>query len=381
LPDPLTDVECRLISHMASTLGVVTAVLKQVPNEPITFTNDPERKSRSGASIIAYTLRAILEGTVDEYHSIALFPMVKSVVRAMDTVTNFTDQSVTRFYVSGAAERGWVTWLTAAVDDRIVGIAPLVYGNLNFVKNLKHQQRSLGGYSWGISPYWEQNITHYIDEPTRESILSVLEPLAYNKFLTMPKYIVLSSNDEQYMPDCTKYFYQSMKEPVFLRIYPNTDNSLLGSWNRMVNDFTGFILSVEEKKTLPDVRWKLTETNDAVTVSIKTNLRPLSFTKWVADTPTDARRDFRLRIAKSVNMSESIPQSVLFQKTKTDDPGVEFETTLAKPSNGWVGIFIEIVFPAPNGTHFTVTTDMSVIPDVYPLEEDCSGDSCVGRLV
>lgn len=40
---------------------------------------------------------------------------------------------------------------------------------------------------------------------------------AYNKFLTMPKYIVLSSNDEQYMPDCTKYFYQSMKEPVFLR--------------------------------------------------------------------------------------------------------------------------------------------------------------------
>lgn len=32
------------------------------------------------------------------------------------------------------SQRGWVTWLTAAVDDRIVGIAPLVYGNLNFVK-------------------------------------------------------------------------------------------------------------------------------------------------------------------------------------------------------------------------------------------------------
>lgn len=62
----------------------------------------------------------------------ALFPMTKSVIRAMDTVqawaSEYHQQDIRKFVVVGASKRGWTAWLTAAVDSRVVAIAPIVIG-------------------------------------------------------------------------------------------------------------------------------------------------------------------------------------------------------------------------------------------------------------
>ena len=68
--------------------------------------------------------------------------MTKAVVRAMDTVEAFMMSEaggklkVNEFVVAGGSKRGWTTWMTAAVDKRVIAIAPLVidraeYGRLD----------------------------------------------------------------------------------------------------------------------------------------------------------------------------------------------------------------------------------------------------------
>src|SRR4029077_13375620 len=63
--------------------------------------------------------------------------MVKSAVRAMDTVTALLASEpggktdVTKFVVAGGSKRGWTTWLTGAVDRRVVAIVPIVIDVVN----------------------------------------------------------------------------------------------------------------------------------------------------------------------------------------------------------------------------------------------------------
>jgi len=75
--------------------------------------------------------------------------MTKAVVRAMDTTTDFlqnkSKQTIDTFVVAGASKWGYTTWLTAAVDKRIVGAMPIEFSILNINDNLKHYIRSLGG--------------------------------------------------------------------------------------------------------------------------------------------------------------------------------------------------------------------------------------------
>ena len=52
--------------------------------------------------------------------------MTKAVVRAMDTVEAFMMSEaggklkVNEFVVAGGSKRGWTTWMTAAVDKRVI---------------------------------------------------------------------------------------------------------------------------------------------------------------------------------------------------------------------------------------------------------------------
>src|SRR5207237_4443124 len=64
-------------------------------------------------------------------------PMVKSAVRAMDAVTEFLASEpggktpIKNFVVSGGSKRGWTTWLTGAVDPRVIAIIPIVIDVFN----------------------------------------------------------------------------------------------------------------------------------------------------------------------------------------------------------------------------------------------------------
>ena len=145
-PDPM-------LLNMALTTSTVVAQVRLVPNQPLVFSDD--KQPRREDEIIAYTWDKFLRGG-DETWPLRL-PMTKAAVRAMDTVTAFGAAPegggvrVQKFVVAGASKRGWTTWTTAAVDRRVVAIAPLVIDVLNVEKALVHHWRAYGFWAPAIN--------------------------------------------------------------------------------------------------------------------------------------------------------------------------------------------------------------------------------------
>jgi PhoPQ-activated pathogenicity-related protein len=151
-------------SALASGSGTITGAFFQVPNEHVVFKEDPEQMSRTEDAIIAYTWDHFLRHP-DKPEWLVRLPMVKSVLRAMDAMTEFVQSQdlgfTAEFYtVAGASKRGWTTWLMGAVDpDRVMAIVPIVLDAINFVKFSHHQWQSYGGFSFALEDYAHMNIT------------------------------------------------------------------------------------------------------------------------------------------------------------------------------------------------------------------------------
>ncbi len=135
-----------MLSQVALATKSVVAELKMVPNQPLVFHGDGVPRKED--DLIAYTWDQFLK-TGDERWP-ARLPMVKSVVRAMDTVEalfNADDDEthrVSEFVVAGGSKRGWTTWMTAAVDKRVVAMMPIVIDVLNVDVSMRHHYSAYG---------------------------------------------------------------------------------------------------------------------------------------------------------------------------------------------------------------------------------------------
>lgn len=341
-----------LLADMAVTTQSIVAELRMVPNQPVTFTG--ETRTRKEDELIAYSWDKFLR-TGDERWP-ARLPMTKSVVRAMDTVTAFMGEpaqgglKVDKFVVSGASKRGWTTWTTAAVDPRVVAIAPMVIDLLNVEPSFVHHWRVYGFWSPAIQDYVDLQIMRWSGSKPYRKLMEIEDPYEYRDRLTMPKFIINAAGDQYFLPDSWRYYFDDLPGEKYLRYVPNTDHSLKDSDGPQ--SLGAFYASILTNTPRPRFTWSVAKDG---TIRVQTQTKPESVTLWRAEN-ADAR-DFRLEKVGPAYKSSPLTET---------KPG-EYTVPPAHLTHGWTASFVELRFPSGSKYPLVFTTGVAVTPDTLPF--------------
>ncbi|REK19300.1 MAG: hypothetical protein DWQ37_01525 [Planctomycetota bacterium] len=343
----------------AAATGTVVANLTGVPNQPVIF-ND-ETQSRTEDEIIAYSFDKFMENLGQPGNETwpLLLPMTKSAVRAMDTVQDFmltldATAGVEEFLVGGGSKRGWTTWLTAAVDDRVRAILPAVYDNLNLGAQMAHHYGAYGFFSQAIAPYQDLNIFDRILSPAGVELARIVDPYLYlnnGRFDDMPKLLLNSPGDEFFATDSAQFYFDDIPgDQNYLRYVPNTPHSLNLDINPqpILNSLYSFYEAVLNDRPLPEFDWTVEQDG---TINVQTTTQPLEVKMWQMINRND--RDFRrLRY----------PQIFWFPTPLSDQGGGTYSTNVELPDEGSIAYFIELTFPNPNPLfpNYVFTTEVHV---------------------
>jgi len=268
-----------LISKKFSTPLVV---LGDIPNQPIFGLREDD--------LIAHTFLQYIE-THEEDLPI-LFPMVKSVVSTMDMIEKL--MGIKKYAVTGASKRGWTTWLTAVVDERVFAIIPIVFDNLNFPQQFEHQIQMYGQYSQMLKPYTSRGLAEMISSKTGQELLNAVDPYSYKERLTMPKLIINATNDQYWTVDSAALYFNDLKGQNFILYVPNNNHGIKNI--PYVLDNTSSFLKLVIAGKLPRVVWSSEESG--ITVSQSEGLKEVYMWRAMSDT-TDFRKSIWVRIPQN----------------------------------------------------------------------------------
>lgn len=325
---------------IASRIGAPAAVLYDVPNQPLLG------GLREDALIAESFARYLEDG--DEKIPV-LLPMVKAAVRAMDAVEQLVEvdlgMHVSGFVVTGGSKRGWTTWLTAAVDDRVSAIAPLAYDNLNMSAQMQYQLDTWGAYSSQVSDYTRRDIPQLLlsgEDPARR-LEAMIDPHAYRDDIVVPKLIVTGTNDAYWPLDAGELYLDDLKGETFILNVPNAGHGLESGIDRVVGGLLALFLHADGRIDLPILGWEVHEGDGDALVSLTSDLEPVAVRAWTATSRTG---DFRGSNWTAADMA-------------FEDEA--FAYRLSVPGDRRLAIFVEAEYALDGGGTFFLSTRISML--------------------
>lgn len=290
---------------LARKINAPAALLYNIPNQPLL-----ENGLRED-DLIAETFVRYLK-TGDENWPL-LFPMVKSVVKAMDVLQAFGRQEwrepIRDFVVAGASKRGWTTWLTAAVDQRVGAIAPVVIDTLNMRVQMRRQLKAFGEYSARLAPYTSRGLVPIPQTPEGERLLSMVDPWAYRGKLALPKFIINGTNDFYWATDALNNYWHELPGDKWVAYVPNAGHDLRrrdkpqsDQLTDLINDLAAFSRHQVTGKPMPRLAWKHDAVDGKLRLTIEATPPAAGARLWIAHAPTADLRAARWR-AQAVSYS------------------------------------------------------------------------------
>ena len=270
---------------LAQLCGARVAFLPQVPNQPLL-------DGKTEDELIAETFVRYLQ-TKDENWPL-LFPMVKSAVKAMDALQSWAKENgkpVTRFVVTGASKRGWTTWLTGAVDDRVIAIAPMVIVMLNLGPQGPNQLKVWGEYSEQIHDYVERGLMEKVATPLGSNLWKMVDPFTYRERLVKPKLLINGANDRYWTLDALDLYWNALQGPKYLIELPNAGHDLKFNRDWVTSGLGAFFHHVVTNRPLPQLSWDFAQgAGGEFQLTIRSKPAPQAARIWTA---RSQNRDFR----------------------------------------------------------------------------------------
>ena len=280
--------------------------------------------------------------------------MTKSATAAMTAIQRLLaeeDVTIKDFFVAGASKRGWTTWTTAAVDDRVRPIAPIVIDLLNIEHSFEHHWRVYGFWSPAIQDYVDMSTTDWWRSAESHALFDLVAPLSFRDRYTMPKLILNAAGDEFFVPTSSQFYYDKLPDEKYLRYVPNVGHGIDDS--DALETVLAFYASILNQVTLPNIDWVML---DDGAIEVTTNVPPKGVSVWSAS--NKSARDFRLPV-----IGKSWVQTQASKLSET-----RFIGNVSDPDDGWRAYFVEVVFDTPFGIPFKLTSPVRVIPDRLPFE-------------
>jgi PhoPQ-activated pathogenicity-related protein len=328
--------EAALFARLAESIQAPVAVLRQVPFQPLF--------DRREDALIAYTFDQYLQTGESDWP--LLLPMVKSATRAMDAVQSIARErwgaTLESFTVAGASKRGWTAWLTAAIDGRVMAVAPMVIDVLNMRVQMEYQRATWGDLSEQISDYSSLDLPRRLETERGESLLSIVDPFSYRKQLTQPKLILLSTNDRYWPLDALKFYWPELQDPKNVLYVPNQGHGLRDA-GRVLGGLSAVHRYAAAGRPLPRTAWSIAIRDRDLVVTVQPERPPRRVLVWSAHSPT---RDFR----------DAHWSSRPCEKTRDG-----YVCSARRGDHGYGAVFAETSFRDPGSPVFSTTTTVCLV--------------------
>jgi PhoPQ-activated pathogenicity-related protein len=297
LMDGLTDLTraVQKAVYLATKTKAMTASLLDCPNAYEVFANDEFKVHRSADVLKGYTYGDFLEHP-SEPERIMELPVAKSVVRAMDTITAFTNGSISRFGVTGYSKLGTATYIAGALDDRVQVIVPIaIYLNFANVMGKKPElspEEFVEGLETARYEFHTKGDTAYeayalaffhaaAQTPEFKKLHEIIDPSAWLSKLTKPKLCIMSGTDMvlgRNVLDEPELLQPSMPGLTRFLEIPNSAhfNSLVHSLPTSSAFLRGFLLGMSP----PEISYVFNRTSRAISVQQVSHHSPVEVLMW-----------------------------------------------------------------------------------------------------
>ena len=342
-----------LVQAAVGTKSII-AEISNIPFQPLNYVND-EKDDRFEDDLIAYGWRQYLEGGAkdEDVEWLAHIPMTRAVVRAMDVVQEISmdlSKPVDSFVVAGASKRGWATWTTAIVDERVIAIIPVVIDMLNAESSFNHHWRCYGAWSPAINDYINEGIMDWTGSKEYARLLELVEPYSFIDQLTLPKFLINATGDEFFITDSWQFYWDDLVGDKYIQYVPNANHGLNGTYN--LGSLVAFYNAVITESAIPKVDWSVSA--DSIYLEVLSDV-DYKVTKWEA--VNENARDFRVPVIGRVWKDSEL------SKTSNNQYAIHFPA----PEKGYKAGMLEIIFDSGTEVPFTFTTGTVVTPKIYPF--------------
>lgn len=332
-----SDSNTRLGVLMAKATGATYAILLNIPNQPLYggLTED---------ALVVHTWLKFME-TGDESWPLH-FPMAKAVLKSMDAIQAFSKEAghppITSFLINGGSKRGWTTWLAGASRDRrIKAIAPMVIDVLNVRKQGPHQLEAYGKPSEQIGDYTRANIGTKLETAAGKRLMELEDPYSYRERLTLPKLLILGTNDRYWSQDALNLYWDGLKGPKWVLYTPNSGHGLEDR-PRVYATLAAFVRMIAGNGKWPKMQWSYADKANGADLTLRSDIAPTEARLFHVAAPTQDFRDSRWS----------------FEPMAKTDKG--FTGHWPTPANGFAAIFGEAVYEI-DGQSFTLSTQIRIL--------------------